>query len=255
LALIEVVGRLDPTEKLQVRVGIDTGLVVGLADPVHAYGVVRLSAIDSRFEALHPAALTPLVGREEEVELLLRHWRQATKAGGRVVLLSGEPGIGKSRITAALAEKLRTEPHTCLRYFCSSYYTDSALHPTIRQLEHAAGFEREDSPAAKFDNLAALLARTGAMSDDVALLAELLSLSVAGAEATMLRLSPQQKKERTFATLARQVVVSLGLVRAINLRLIHAAPRVSKMDHRPATLRLYRRERVAGQSSLRSNRR
>jgi predicted ATPase/class 3 adenylate cyclase len=265
LTLIEVVGRLDPTEKLQVRVGIDTGLVVvgdligageaqervvvgetpnlaarlqsltepntvaigartrgllgnlfeyhdlgtikikGLADPVRAYRVVRLSAIDSRFEALHPAALTPLVGREEEIELLLRHWRQVKNAEGRVVLLSGEPGIGKSRITAALEEKLRTEPHTCLRYFCSSYYTDSALHPTIRQLEHAAGFEREDRPAAKFDKLAALLARTAAMSDDVALLAELLSLCVAGAEPTMLRLSPQQKKERTFATLVRQV--------------------------------------------------
>src|SRR5260221_4595978 len=113
--------------------------------------------------------------------------------------------MGSSGIAAAIEEKLRTELHTCLRYFCSSYYPDSALHPTIRQLEHAAGFEREDSPAAKFDKLAALLARTVAMSDDVALLAELLSLSVAGAEATMLRLSPQQKKERTFATLVRQV--------------------------------------------------
>src|SRR5260221_12408835 len=113
--------------------------------------------------------------------------------------------MGSSGIAAAIEEKLRTELHTCLRYSCSSYYTDSALHPTIRQLEHAAGFEREDSPAAQFDKLAALLARTGAISDDVAVLAELLSLSVAGAEATMLRLTPQRKKERTFATPIPQV--------------------------------------------------
>jgi class 3 adenylate cyclase/predicted ATPase len=176
----------------------------GFAGKVQAYQVLRASAVESRFEALHSAPLTPLVGREEEIELLLRRWRRAKSGDGQVVLLCGEPGIGKSRIATVLEESLRTEPHTKSRYFCSPYYTESALHPTISQLEHAAGFDRDDSPPAKFDKLAALLARTAATTEEMALVAELLSLPVAEGAATR-RLSPQQKKERTLAAVVRQL--------------------------------------------------
>jgi class 3 adenylate cyclase len=177
----------------------------GFAGRVRAYQVLRASAVESRFEALHSAQLTPLVGRVEEIELLLQRWQRAISGDGQVVLLSGEPGIGKSRIGAVLLEKVQTEPHTRLRYFCSPYRTESALYPVISQFEHAARFEREDSPAAKIDKLATLLMRTAATRDEVALLAELLSLPVTDPDMAAHRLTPQQKKERTFAAIVRQL--------------------------------------------------
>ena len=102
----------------------------------------------SRFEALRSGE-TPLVGRDEEVELLIRRWQQAKSGEGRVVLISGEPGIGKSRLTAALSEHIGSEPHTRLRYFCSPHHQDSALYPFIAQLERAAGFARDDTVEAR----------------------------------------------------------------------------------------------------------
>ena len=116
--------------------------------------------MESRFEALHAADLTDLIGREEELELLLRRWSKAKTGEGQVVLLSGEPGIGKSRLTAALLERLTTEPHTRLRYFCSPQHTDSALYPLIGQMERAAGFAHDDTAQAKLDKLDAVLAQT-----------------------------------------------------------------------------------------------
>jgi class 3 adenylate cyclase len=110
----------------------------GIADPVLAWAALRSSSVESRFEALHGAALTALVGREEELELLMRRWSKARGGEGQVVLLSGEAGIGKSRLTAALLDRLATESHTRLRYFCSPRHTDSALYPIIRQTERAA---------------------------------------------------------------------------------------------------------------------
>ena len=115
--------------------------------------------MDSRFEAFHTTGVTELVGRQEELELLLRRWSKAVAGEGQVVLLSGEPGIGKSRLTAALLERLSTEPHTRLRYFCSPQHTDSALYPIITQMERAAGFVHDDPAQAKLDNLDALLLR------------------------------------------------------------------------------------------------
>jgi AAA ATPase domain len=112
----------------------------GIAGPVRAWAALRPATVESRFEALHGAGLTDLIGREEETELLLRRWSRAKTSEGRVVLLSGEAGIGKSRLTAALLERLATEPHTRLRYFCSPQHTDSAFCPIIGQMERAAGF-------------------------------------------------------------------------------------------------------------------
>src|SRR5215475_3990213 len=145
--------------------------VKGFPEPVHAYQVVRESGVESRFEALYGAALTPLVGREDEIDLLLRQWDRAKSGEGRVVLLSGEPGIGKSRLIAALQERIENEPHTRLHYFCSPHHQDSALYPIIVQLERAAGFEREDTPEAKREKLAVL---APVSPEEEALLAELL---------------------------------------------------------------------------------
>jgi class 3 adenylate cyclase len=123
----------------------------GIADRVRAWAALRPSSVESRFEALHASGLTELVGREEEIELLLRRWSKAKTGEGQVVLLSGEAGIGKSRLTAALLERLAAEPHTRLRYFCSPQRTDSALYPVIGQMERAAGFVHDDTPQAKLD--------------------------------------------------------------------------------------------------------
>ena len=118
--------------------------------------------MESRFEAMHKTKLPPLFGREEEIELLLRRWRHATQEEGRVVVLTGEPGIGKSHIAFALDERLQGESHITLRYFCSAHHTNSALFPFISQLERAAGFEHGNSPAEKLSKLDALLAQSTA---------------------------------------------------------------------------------------------
>ena len=139
-------------------------------------GGAATSSAEGRFEALHASGLTELVGREEELELLLRRWSRAKTGEGQVVLLSGEAGIGKSRLTAALLERLATEPHTRLRYFCSPQHTDSAFYPIIGQMERAAGLAHDDTPQAKLDKLDALLAQTSTNTQDAALFAEMLSL-------------------------------------------------------------------------------
>ena len=176
--------------------------LAGFAEPQRAWRVVGESGVVSRFEALR-SGTTPLVGRDEELDLLLRRWQQAKSGEGRVVLVSGEPGIGKSRLTAALSQHIETEPHTRLRYFCSPHDQDSALYPFIGQLERAAGFTRDDTNATKLDKLEALLG-DGAEPGDLSLIAEMLSLS-GGERFPPLDLSPQRKKERTLAALLRQL--------------------------------------------------
>jgi class 3 adenylate cyclase/predicted ATPase len=176
----------------------------GIAGRVPAWQVLRPSAVASRFEALHGSALMPLIGRDEEIELLLRRWARARAGDGHVVLLSGEPGIGKSRLVAALAGSLNAEPHIRLRYFCLPYRQDSALFPFIDQLGRAAGFTQDDFPAVKLEKLEALLDRAAPPPEDVALIADLLSLPPA--ERHLLpNLSPQRKKERTLEALIHQL--------------------------------------------------
>ena len=144
-----------------------------IAGPTQAcWRALRPSPAASRFEAFHATGLTTLVGREEELELLLRRWSKAKAGEGQVMLLSGEAGIGKSRLTAALLEAIATEPHTRLRTFCSPQHSDSALFPTIGQIERAAGFTRDDTLQAKLDKLEALLAQSSTSDPDAALFAE-----------------------------------------------------------------------------------
>src|SRR5215831_6546482 len=132
--------------------------VKGIAAPVAAWMVEGVSASESRFEAVHTAGLSDLIGREDEIDFLLERQRLAWKGEGQIVLISGEPGIGKSRLVAALAERIAGEPHTRLRYQCSPYHTSSALRPFIAQLERAAGFKADDTSEQRLDKLEALLA-------------------------------------------------------------------------------------------------
>jgi class 3 adenylate cyclase/predicted ATPase len=176
----------------------------GIAGPVRAWAAQRAGSVESHFEALHATGLTALVGREEEFELLLRCWSRAKSGEGHVVLLSGEAGIGKSRLTAALLDRLAGEPHTRLRHFCSPQHTDSALYPIIRQMERAAGLARDDAPQAKLDKLDALLALASTSIQDAALFAEMLSLPNDG-RYPALRLTPQQRRQRTLDALIAQI--------------------------------------------------
>jgi class 3 adenylate cyclase/predicted ATPase len=178
--------------------------VKGFAAPVRAYQVVRQSTVESRFEALR-ATTMPLVGRDEEIDLLMRRWERAKGGDGSVVLLSGEPGIGKSRIVQSVLDQTRNEPHTRLRYFCSPHHQDSALHPCITQLERACGFRREDTPAQRLDKLEAVLAgATNNVNEIAALLADLLSIPP-GDRYPPLDLTPQQRKEKTLQALLARV--------------------------------------------------
>jgi predicted ATPase len=160
--------------------------------------------VESRFEALHSTGMTDLVGREEEFELLLRRWSKAKTGEGQVVLLSGEAGIGKSRLTAALRDHLVGKPHTQLRYFCSPQHKDSPLYPIIGQMQHAAGLIHEDSPQAKLDKLDAMLAQTRTPTESAALFAEMLSLTNDG-RYPALALVPQQRRDKTLKALISQV--------------------------------------------------
>jgi hypothetical protein len=263
LALVNAVGELEAPGRLQLRIGIATGLVVvgdligagsaqeqaivgetpnlaarlqalaepnaivfaedtrrligarfeladlgpqslkGFAEPQRAWRALAENRALGRFEALRSGA-TPLVGRQEEIELLLRRWTKAKRGEGQVVLLAGEAGIGKSRLTAALIDRVAGEPHTRLRYFCSPQHTDSALYPIIGQMERAARLAYDDTPDAKLNKLDALLAQTQTSPEEAGLLAEILSLANDG-RYPILALPPEQRRQRTLAALFAQV--------------------------------------------------
>jgi class 3 adenylate cyclase/predicted ATPase len=178
--------------------------IKGFAAPVQAFQVVRASAVESRFEAMRTPS-TLLVGRNKEIDLLMSRWEKAKRGNGCVVLISGEPGIGKSRIAETIVERLNGEPHTRLRYFCSPHHQDSALYPIIAQLERAAGFRREDTDEQRLHKLEALLAQgTNDFGDVVPLLADLLSIPI-GERYPALSLSPQKRKQRTLQAHLAQI--------------------------------------------------
>ncbi len=193
-----ILGNLFELESLGPRV------LKGIAGPVRTWAVLKSSSAASRFEALHAIGMTALVGREEESELLLRCWSKATNGEGQVVLLSGEAGIGKSRLTAAIMELLAGEPHTRLRYFCSPQHTNSALHPIIGQMERAAGLAHDDTLQAKLDKLEVLLRQSSTSVQDAVLIAEMLSLPNDG-RYPVLELAPQQRRQRTLDALIWQM--------------------------------------------------
>ena len=169
--------------------------VKGWLEPVSVWQVLGKSGVESRFEAMHESGLSPLFGREAEMELLLGHWRQAVREEGRVVVLTGEPGIGKSHIAVALNERLGTEPHITLRYFCSAHHRNSAFFPVISHIERAARFERGNSPAMKLSKLEALVRPSKAD-----FLADLFALPQRNRHQPQ-ELSPQKRKEIIFSAL------------------------------------------------------
>src|SRR6516225_8925184 len=184
----------------------DLGTVAlkGFAEDVPAWQVLRADATVSRFEALHTIT-TPLIGRDEEIDLLLRRWDQAKRGEGRVVLISGVPGIGKTHIKQTIMERLDNEPHTRLRYFCSPHHQDSAGYPFITQLERAAGFRRDDSDEQRLAKLEALLAQgTTDLSEVVPLFADWLSIPI-GDRYPVLELNPEKRKEKTHQVGLAQV--------------------------------------------------
>ena len=177
----------------------------GYSDPVKAYSVVGESAAESRFEALHASRLTAMVGREQEMGLLLDRWRLAKNGEGQVVQLVGEAGIGKSRIIRDLRERLAGERHVRIRYYCSPYHINSVLYPVVDQLSRAAGLVRDESPERKLDKLEEVFAQANSRLDDcIPAIASLLTIPTEGRYAP-LDLTPQRQKARIFQVLLAQL--------------------------------------------------
>jgi class 3 adenylate cyclase/predicted ATPase len=173
----------------------------GLVEPVNAYRVLRQAVVQNRFEAFRgEVPLPPPIGRDDDLQVLLRRWERARDGQGQLVLLSGEPGIGKSRLTDAFLHQLSREPATGMCYFCSPHHADSALYPFIGQLERAAGFERTDTAEVRLDKLDALLGQAATPAEDSGLIADLLSLPHSGRYATP-DLTPQRRRRRTLDSL------------------------------------------------------
>jgi class 3 adenylate cyclase/tetratricopeptide (TPR) repeat protein len=180
----------------------------GFADSQRVWQVVGVSRVTNRFRALRsgmgprPAATAPMVGRDAEIELLMRHWSAAKAGHGRAVLISAEPGVGKSRLAEAIRERIRGEPHVALRYFCSPHHRESAFYPVIGQLERAADFDRSDDAATRVAKLANLLAGSPAEAE-LPLLAELVSLPGSEGRSPWLTpaLTPDQRKAKILDVL------------------------------------------------------
>jgi class 3 adenylate cyclase len=177
----------------------------GFAEPLRCWRVVAESAAEGRFEALYGARLTPLVGREEEINLLLRRWEQARDGAGQVVLLSGEPGIGKSRIALGLLQGLVDEAPIRLRYQCSPFHSQSALHPVLEQMARAAGIEETDPADLKLAKLETVLAIGSEQVEEAVLLLALLLSIPTGGRGPPPQLSPERRRQRTGEILLEQL--------------------------------------------------
>ncbi len=178
--------------------------VKGFAQPVTPFTVLGASRVESRFDAMHGSDLSALVGRDDEMHQLLRRWERAKSGAGQLVVLSGEAGIGKSRLVAALREAIAEEPHAELRYFCSPHHRDSALYPVVMQIERAAALDRDDEPAHKLDRLEQVFEDGPQAATDRRLVAELLRLP--GADRyPKTAMTPLQRKQKTFEALLRQL--------------------------------------------------
>ena len=177
----------------------------GFAEPVGAWRVTGEGKAESRFEALHGTRVTGLVGREEELDLVLSRWRQTRAGGGHVALISGEPGIGKSRLVLALRERLQGESKTSLSYACSPHHVNSALFPFVTQLERAAGFAPDDAGDTRLDKLRSLILETADQPDKaMALFADLLGIPT-GSRHELAAMSPLQKKGLLFRAFLAQL--------------------------------------------------
>ena len=184
----------------------------GMREPEPVHLVLRERALESRFAARRTGGMAPVVGRDQELALLLERWRQAKGGEGQLVLLTGEAGIGKSRITEAMIEAVAGEPHSLIRYQCSPYHAGSALHPAIHHLAHAADIDPDDDPERRLGRLEAWLTRTDgptATPEATALLAALLDLDATDRYGA-LTLTPQQRRARTLAALVDQLIGSAG---------------------------------------------
>lgn len=187
-------------------------ILKGFANPTPAWRVLHEAKNLSRFEAASSRAMTPFVGREHETALLLDRWRDACEGDGQIALLSGEAGIGKSRILAALRERIGAEPHLTVRYQCSPHHVDDAFYPIVSQMRHAAGLIDGEPPNAALAKLEAMSARSGLEAEAIApFLAALMSISDAGRYAVR-DMAPSELKERTIAAL---IALFAGLSRDV----------------------------------------
>jgi class 3 adenylate cyclase/predicted ATPase len=176
----------------------------GMARPVRAWQVLALRVTDSRFDVMHGGTLAPLLGRDPELARIEEAWDAACHGKGQVMLIRGEPGIGKSRLAAQMFDRLRLRPHARLRYFSSSHRRGSPLHPCVQQLEHAANFSRSDGPAERLAKLESCL--PAIPERDLQLIAELLLIPTAG-RFPVLQLGPQRRRELLMDALLNVVEV------------------------------------------------
>ena len=178
----------------------------GIDKPVRTWTVISESAVESRFGSSHSEALTPFVGRIDEIDLLVKLWERCKRPDGQVALIAGEAGIGKSRLVEALHEALSSEPHVAIRYQCSPYHANSPLRPVINQIEFSAGFERSDNPQTRLAKLETLLNSSDAASNsDFALYGDLLSIPGA-VRHPIAEMTPRKSKELTINALIRYLL-------------------------------------------------
>ena len=211
----------------------------GFDTPVIAWRVVGPSEVETRFDAAHNVALTPWVNRNDEIEFMCRLWDHAKSKPGQALLVSGEAGIGKSRLTKILRERVASDPHASLQYQCSPYYRYTALYPFTRALERAAGFERNDSDALKLEKLRAVLDE-----ESLPLFAHLISIPTQRDE-EIARLSPQRRKEIIF-----EAILSHLIGRARQIPVLATVEDVHWMDPTSLELMTFIIDRITEASAL-----